>query len=417
MYKFLQQQLNRVLAWLTPRYFRWLVLYAIIWLVLGVALAHLAEGQMINAIGRNSGNMVAAMLADNFTPQDFAGTFSPAMSRKLDSEFAVHRLNNNHIARIKIFDRNGKILYASDHSQVGGYETEDMPLIKSGQVGSVTDAGLYSVFVPIDLGGSAQRVGTFEFYVNTNGLTGFINNLRLIIGAFIVLSAIITLSALNLLIKRATVAIESKNKTLQRLSARLDESNNFLAQANSGTIAALLTALDAKDHYTAQHSANVAAYAMRIGQALQLSLQELRLLETAAILHDVGKIGISESILNKPGSLDTAEFGLIKRHPEIGAQIVQFCYFMEGVAEIILHHHERFDGEGYPHGLVGLAIPLGSRILSVADVYDAISTDRPYRPAMSQGKAKMVLEQGKGTQFDPEVVDAFLAVLSQDSVA
>jgi len=174
------------------------------------------------------------------------------------------------------------------------------------------------------------------------------------------------------------------------------------------TIQALADAVDAKDPYTHGHTRRVSAFAVAVGRRLGLSAKELEDLRMAAILHDVGKIGVPEAILNKPGRLTPEEFEQMKQHPVRGYQIVSRIPAMARLTPAILYHHERYDGKGYPEGLSGEEIPLAARILAVADAFDAMTSDRPYRPGMALDQAIEELKRNRGTQFDPRVVDAML---------
>jgi CHASE2 domain-containing sensor protein len=184
--------------------------------------------------------------------------------------------------------------------------------------------------------------------------------------------------------------------------------NQQLLEGYTGTIRALAAAIEAKDKYTRGHSLRVTELTMMGAVSLNLSADESSILEYAAILHDIGKIGISGDILTKPGRLDDAELEQIRRHPEIGAGIIENVPFLKGAGEIVLHHHERYDGKGYPSGLAGENIPLGSRLIAVADTYDSMTSNRAYRPAMDISVAIEEVSKCTGTQFCPVAVKAFL---------
>jgi putative nucleotidyltransferase with HDIG domain len=186
-----------------------------------------------------------------------------------------------------------------------------------------------------------------------------------------------------------------------------------LQEAYLATVRSLAAAVDAKDSYTRGHSDKVAVYAMAIAEHMDLSSDQLRTLEMAAYLHDIGKIGVRESILLKPGKLDSEEMGQMRHHPLIGASILKPVVFPWPVAPIIRHHHERWDGAGYPAGLKGEEIPLLARILTVADAYEAMTADRPYRMGRSRQDAVAELQRCSGTHFDPRVVEAFVEALDE----
>ena len=173
---------------------------------------------------------------------------------------------------------------------------------------------------------------------------------------------------------------------------------------------ALVTAVDNKDRYTHRHCEDVLVYSMQIADALGLDEAMQRIVATAALLHDVGKIGVPDSVLRKPGRLTEEEFAAIRQHPQMGAVIVGAVPGFADTLGAIRHHHERWDGQGYPSGLSGEGIPFLARLMAVADAFSAMTTDRPYRKGMAPQKALAVLEQGAGTQWDPECVAAFLRV-------
>ena len=174
------------------------------------------------------------------------------------------------------------------------------------------------------------------------------------------------------------------------------------------TIKALAAAIDARDPRTFGHSGRVTQYAMRMAEVLQLTDQERETLRYAAILHDIGKIGVSDAILLKPDLLTTEEEGVMCSHPVIGTLIVDGIQFLKDTRPLIRHHHERWDGTGYPDKLAGEDIPLRARILSIADAYDAMLSVRPYRDPLSVTEAVAELRAGRGTQFDPALVDIFI---------
>lgn len=182
------------------------------------------------------------------------------------------------------------------------------------------------------------------------------------------------------------------------------------------TIEALAEAVDKRDPYTFQHSQRVTEYVKKIAERLNLSPAEIEPLVWAASIHDLGKIGVPEGILLKPGHLDNDEWRVVRKHPAVGTDIVARISFHPTARDIIRHHHEWFDGSGYPNGIGGDRIPLGARIVAVADAFEAMTSDRPYRPALSYQAAVAELEAGKGTQFDPVIVDTFLTILKEEPI-
>jgi putative nucleotidyltransferase with HDIG domain len=195
---------------------------------------------------------------------------------------------------------------------------------------------------------------------------------------------------------------------------RAEDANRHLAELNRiylSTVETLAMAIDAKDQITHGHIRRVQTYAVGLARALGVTDDNvIRAVEAAALLHDMGKIAVPEHILNKPGKLTAAEYERIKLHASVGAQILSTVHFPYPVVPIVRHHHENWDGTGYPDGLRGEDIPLGARIMAVVDCYDALTSDRPYRPALSDQEALAIIEARKGTMYDPVVTDAFVKV-------
>jgi putative nucleotidyltransferase with HDIG domain len=183
------------------------------------------------------------------------------------------------------------------------------------------------------------------------------------------------------------------------------------------TVYALAAAVDAKDHYTHGHSTTVMKYSMKIAEALGLSDDEVETIKFAGLLHDIGKIGISENIINKPGKLTNEEYTIIKMHPQLGANIISKIDSLKKLVPLVLSHHEWFNGSGYPLGLRGEEIMLGARIISVADAYSTMTSKRPYRDERSLDYAVKEMQKFSGQQFDPKVVNAFLKVLKEEEAA
>lgn len=179
-------------------------------------------------------------------------------------------------------------------------------------------------------------------------------------------------------------------------------------------ISALAKAIASKCPYTKSHSNRVAHLSLYIGRLFKLPHSQLKLLFSAALLHDIGKIGISEHILNKEGALTEQEFQSIRQHPVIGTQIINPISFLKPLSPIVLHHHEHFDGKGYPHGLKGEQIPFLSRIVSVADAFEAMNFDRCYRKKMPFNIAVKELSAHTGTQFDPHIVKKFISAIMNE---
>ncbi len=200
-------------------------------------------------------------------------------------------------------------------------------------------------------------------------------------------------------------------ENIDKLKQKLFKLENRVNQTLLESIYAFAKTIEAKDYYTGEHAENMVSLAVMIGKALNLSGYEIDNLEHAAILHDLGKIAIPDNILHKKGKLSNKEYAIIKKHPQIGAEIIRSIHFLKDVAPIVLYHHERFDGMGYSSGLKGKEIPLGARIIAIADVYQALISDRPYRKAYSKKDALKIVSESAGTHLDPDIVKAFLSAM------
>jgi putative nucleotidyltransferase with HDIG domain len=192
---------------------------------------------------------------------------------------------------------------------------------------------------------------------------------------------------------------------------------NRLRETIGGVMKALISAIEAKDPFTRGHTERVARLSTAIAERLNLSVEERRQLLYGCVLHDIGKIGIPESILTNPNTLTEAELRELQRHPLIGVSILDKMKFLDKAKLIVRHHHERFDGRGYPDGLAGKDIPLGARILAIANAFDAMTHDRRHRTAPGYAKALEEIRQHAGTQFDPELAQLFLNILSENPKA
>ena len=208
-----------------------------------------------------------------------------------------------------------------------------------------------------------------------------------------------------------------KERQLERYAADLRETfkqerarAQELQRSYTATVSALSNAVEARDAYTSKHAERVAAYGMEIAGALGLTLTDHPEIEFGFLLHDIGKVAISDRILFKPTALSEPERKQMEEHPIKGSEIIRGIGFLGEAADVVRSHHERWDGTGYPDRLAGEQIPLAARVFALADVLDALTSDRPYRPASSLATARKIITAESGMQFDPRVVDAFNAI-------
>ncbi|HHX17518.1 MAG TPA: HD-GYP domain-containing protein [Clostridium sp.] len=214
-----------------------------------------------------------------------------------------------------------------------------------------------------------------------------------------------------------TAYIKELDKTKKELNTKNIELKKLFDEMQYGylqTVMSLANSIEAMDAYTRGHCQRVMEISCEVARVLGLTKEEIEDLRYAAILHDIGKIGVSTNILNKNGSLNEEEFKEIKKHPEIAYNILKDIKFLNKALDGILQHHERYDGRGYPNGLRGNEICIFGRIMCVADAFDAMTSDRPYRKGMKVEDAMRELERCKGTQFDPDIVDMFLFLMDSE---
>jgi putative two-component system response regulator len=210
------------------------------------------------------------------------------------------------------------------------------------------------------------------------------------------------------LIRQNLMYREHLEALVEERTEKLKKTNRALAKAVYNSVLILTQTIEAKDPYTRGHSLRVSEYSTAIGEKLGLDKHTLQILRLGSLLHDIGKIGIAAAVLNKPGKLSTEEFDRIKEHIEIGEQILKNVEYFKPILPLIRNHHKWYDGNGYPQNIDGSEMTLESEILSVADVYDALTSDRPYRDAMTSETALSVLKGIKGTQLSPRIVDIFI---------
>ena len=290
-----------------------------------------------------------------------------------------------------------------------------------------------SIFSSWTIHGS--QVGFLAIAADADPLLGLVGQQRLILTLIFTAAALLTLLVgtvtasrltrpVELLVRsmravsegdlrhRATVVSQDEigylARTFNEMTASLEEKTAALEETTFASMEALARATDARDRTTFGHSARVAAVSLEIADAMQLSAKDREALRRAALLHDIGKIGVEDKVLRKPGPLSDAEANEMREHPRIGYDMLKGLRFLQPSLPGVLYHHERWDGAGYPTGLTGTAIPLPVRILAVADVFDALTSDRPYREGLSFEAATAAIRIEAGLQFDPDVVTAFL---------
>lgn len=387
--------------------------------LLNFGIAKIIESHTLKLIASVTGNYVHDILRSSISSDIFTRPLKPEDHRYLDQVLSRDAFVHSLIS-IEMWDKDGKLVYS--HSKQGAenrFSNENG--LKQAMQGKmfieVTNSNdeehkgnnskplkLINIYSPI-LGHNSDKVlGTYEIHWDFSDVTDSIRHAYKYI--WLMLSLTFTLIYLSLY-----AAIKSTSKTLDNQFKAIKTLSGRLKQTLEEKLSTLIAALDAKDNYTAGHSLRVADYSLKIGRAIGMQKDKLKLLEQAALLHDIGKIGVPEQVLNKPGFLTDEEFSIIKQHPSTGAYIVQQSTMLSSMGEIIRHHHERYDGQGYPDGLKGEEIPLESRIMAVADTFDAMTTDRPYRAGVPIDKALEIMNEVRGSQLDAKLVERFIEII------
>ena len=267
---------------------------------------------------------------------------------------------------------------------------------------------LLEVYAPIH-NARGQAIGAYEIYADPKPTDRAITaNNHLIWGAVAAVFLVLYL-ALALLVRTAS-------RTLRRQADSLTEAYAVLEQNALEAVETLNATVDARDPYTAGHSQRVQEIALAIADELGVAGNDREAIALAGLFHDIGKLGVPDAILTKPAKLTRQEYELMKQHPTDGANIVAKFSRLQGAVPMIRHHHERWDGAGYPDRLASESIPFGARIVGLADAWDAMTTDRPYHRALERHEAERELHDNRGTQFAPEVVDAFFRALGRDLI-
>lgn len=272
---------------------------------------------------------------------------------------------------------------------------------------------LFEVYAPIESTDESHAIGAYEIYADPKALDRLIGSRRTMLWIAVGVVFLALWAALALLVRGASRTLSRQNAKLRARTLRLAESNRLLEKSALEAVESLNATVDAKDPYTAGHSQRVQRIAVALGEELGLEREQLEVLRFAGLFHDIGKIGVPDAILTKPARLTELEFEIVKRHPEDGARIIGRLHRLHVTVPAVLHHHERWDGFGYPHGLRGEGIPLEAAIVGLADAVDAMTTDRPYSAARSLDDATEEVVRNRGTQFAPAVVDAFVALVER----
>jgi putative nucleotidyltransferase with HDIG domain len=270
---------------------------------------------------------------------------------------------------------------------------------------------LLEVYAPVQDASGTRAIGVYEIYADAAPLQAFIDSRRKLVWLAVATVFLVLYAALALLVRGASKTLRRQTIALDRRSQELLESYRRLEESSLEAIESLNATVEAKDPYTAGHSQRVQGIALALGKQLGLTSERLDALRFGSLFHDIGKLAVPDAVLLKPARLTADEYELMKRHSADGAQIVAKLYRLREAVPIIRHHHERWDGRGYPEGLAGESIAMEAAIVGLADAWDAMTTERPYARALTLAEALAQIREGRGTQFSPRVTDAFLELM------
>ncbi len=385
-------------------------------LLVGYALAYTLSNSMGRMMHMGAVNETSVIVRQNFlkhfSPSDFA---QPKQGDEYDMfKYAISHLSfGPNIIDVKVWNRDGQIIWCDDRDSVGRtVESEGLRRALAGKVVSLIDhdkegeqghyesdeaVNIQEIYVPVLFPGQSEPNIIVEIYKDVTPLVSEIKIHESIIWTRLSMGFLALYGLLFGIVYSAS----------RRISAQTEELEDMFLQ----TTTALVNALDTKSPWTKGHSERTEKYAEHIARAMGFDDHAIREIMIAGLLHDIGKIGTYGYLLEKVEPLTKDEINVIRQHPDHGIKILGGIRQLKNVLPIIRHHHEHYDGKGYPSGLKAEQIPLGARILYVADSYDAMTYDRPYRRALGKEGAINELKANSGTQFDPQVVEVFLKII------
>lgn len=427
-----------------------------IYIAIAVLVAALAVVLLVrNNVEANSKQKVeehASFVASTVIPQligseEWNQPLAGARLQQIDDAVKRELLNNGSL-RVKLYSPSGQVIYSSDRSQIGDIgEREEIEEVLGGEttseISQLNDEGgrgenvkVIEAYTPVTYPESAEPAGVFEFYNDYQDAAGSIRDQALPLTIAVIIVMLLLYLALLPLLKQATRQLNDTNDELRRRAedlkenlveraaiedrlretiASLERSEIALTNSQEETIMRLSLAVESRDQETGSHIERMGRYCMLMAEKLGWSDEDRELLRIASPLHDVGKIAIPDAVLQKPGALTPEEREIMERHAEIGHQILagSTSPLLDLAAKIALSHHEHWDGAGYPNGLAGEEIPIEGRIAAIADVFDALTSDRVYRKAMPVERALSIMSEGRGTHFDPELLDVFFNSMAE----
>ncbi|MBI2906837.1 MAG: HD-GYP domain-containing protein [Chloroflexi bacterium] len=399
--------------------------------VIAVSLASIMQRRLDEWNMGHAADAAAVQVQDVVNPflrlADLTDPLEPSRLQELDA-FVKERVLSRRIVRVKIWAPDGRVVFSDEKELVGRRFPVGGELAQAlgGRIASDTSSldrdeneyersrghRLGEVYVPLRPSDSTNVAGAYEVYLDLGEHEQHIADSRIFAWLSVIVGFLVLYAIQFAWVRKASNEIIQRSDENERLLGERLALFTELEHSYVQTVLALAEATDARDSYTSDHARGMAAMAVAVGRQLGMDASELDDLYYGAVLHDVGKIGAPDAILLKPGKLDSDEWRQMREHPAIGEKILAPVPRLAGAARLVHHHHERFDGNGYPDGLAGDAIPLGARILAVVDSYGAMTDQRVYKEARSPQEAQAELRRCAGGQFDPRVVDVFMRLLA-----
>ncbi|MHB8962350.1 MAG: HD-GYP domain-containing protein [Saccharofermentanales bacterium] len=330
----------------------------------------------------------------------------------------IDSLKEYNIASITLINGDRTVIMSSDTDLLGKSMPPDVnsdmilrsdsPFVISDQSGVLVNELNITIYEPVTIDGIVE--GLFVLKLSDQVIKVHVSEILQAVAWTLAGGLLLLFLLLIGILYRTSKALIKQNEELVLQKSEIEKAYAKLNESYRSTMLTLSNAVDVRDPYTAGHSDRVTKISLLIANKLNMAADMIKTLECAALFHDIGKLGISETILLKNGKLTIEEYELIKKHPDIGASILKNVDFLQDALPIIRHHHERFSGDGYPDNIAKEKIPLGSRIIAIADTYDAMTSDRPYRKGLGHDAAVQEILKNKGTQFDDQLVDVFMKI-------
>lgn len=391
--------------------------------VVALVLSYILQAQLVDNALASAAELAAAQVnsavGHSLSPEDLVSRLPAETHARIDNLVDQNLKAAGAIVRVKIWNTERLLVYSDDPRSIGQrdqgnpdlsaalngkIEAEISNLTKAENIAERAFGTLLEVYVPLRAKGTDAIIGVYEIYQSTAALDKRIRNIRRAVALGVGGGFGALFLGLFWVVLGAARRLVEHSRENKRLAAEIE-------QAYDDTIEGWAAALDLKDHETEGHSRRVTELTVEVAAAMGMSAEELVIVRRGALLHDIGKVGVPDEILKKPGPLTEAEWVIMRQHPVYSRQMLQRVGYLGRALDIPCHHHERWDGTGYPDGLAGEAIPLSARIFAIIDVWDALSNDRPYRQAWPAARVLAYLEEQGGTHFDPAALATFLTVM------